>query len=155
MDGNMDQQQQELISQLTEVLKDSRNSNQRFEKLSTELQNIVPKLEQLQRDVLIMQADMKTQFVPRHEYEPRHKAIEDKLRQYDDLIAASRPQQETFIRMQTRIEIVERGLQELKTELGNLDTRIKSTASRALPFIATGVSVVALLAELLGHVQIR
>lgn len=138
-----------LVQQLTKALQENRNdANKQLIEMDQKLERLVPKIEQVQRDILLLQSDMKTQFVTRNEYEPRHKVIEEKIQYYDRIILDSRPQQEKFIRMDSILSNHEKMLEDL-------DARQRGAASRIIPIIAAVISGLALFLNFLSHVSFR
>lgn len=138
-----------LVQQLTKALQENRNdANKQLIEMDQKLERLVPKIEQVQRDILLLQSDMKTQFVTRNEYEPRHKVIEEKIQYYDRIILDSRPQQEKFIRMESTLDSHGRMLEDL-------DARQRGAASRIIPIIAAVISGLALFLNFLSHVSFR
>lgn len=154
MDTDMDgMPSKELVEQLLKALKDRTPTDKQLEEINGRLQVMAPQLAQLQRDVLVMQGDMRTQFVPRSEYEPRHQQIVEKIQSYDQMVAASRPQQERFVRMETRLENVEKQLDVHNKDLEALDLRQRGAFTRALPIISAVIAALALVANFLQHLS--
>lgn len=146
----------ELVKQLTSAFNQSRNgTDQKLEELSKALTQIVPDIKQLQRDVLIMQGDMRTRYVSREEYEPRHQALIDKTRQYDAIIAASQPARDSMVRMDEAIKNLEKADQSHATDLTELEKRFRGLGQRAIPWISAALAGVAVLLTFLSHVSFR
>lgn len=151
-----EQQQTELIKQLTQVFQRQGNAtDQKIEEVNKTLNQIVPDIRQLQRDVLLMQADMRTRYVSREEYEPRHQVIIDKMRQYDEMISASAPARDRFIRLEATNENQGKAIDALSTRQDELDKRFRGLGQRAIPWISAAIAAIALLLTFLSHVSFR
>jgi seryl-tRNA synthetase len=145
-----------LVQQLTKALQDTRSdANKQLIELDQKLERLTPKIEQVQRDLLLLQADMRTQFVPRTEYEPRHKVIEEKIAYYDRIILDSRPQQERFIRMESSLNVHDKIFNDHAKLIEELDARQRGAGARIIPIIAAIVSGLALALNFLSHVNFK
>lgn len=146
----------ELIKQLTAAFRDNQSgTNKQLEEVNKTLAQIVPDIRQLQRDVLLMQADMRTRYVSREEYEPRHQVVIDKLRQYDEMISQSAPARDRFVRMEESIKSLEKSDQTLGSDMTELERRFRAQGQRAIPWISTALAAIALLLTFLSHVSFR
>ena len=148
--------QNALLKQLASALRESRSgTDQKLEELSKILSQIVPDIRQLQRDVLLMQADMRTRYVSREEYEPRHQILTDKIQQYDKMVAESAPARDRFVRLEEASKAHDKDIDGLRLDMAELDRRFRGIGARSLPWIGTALSLIALLLTFLSHVNFR
>jgi hypothetical protein len=146
----------ELVKQLTAAFRESRTgTDKQLEEVNKTLSQIVPDIRQLQRDVLLMQADMRTRYVSREEYEPRHQAVLDKMRQYDDIITASQPARDRFVRMEEASKNQDKSIEGIRGDLVDLEKRFRGLGQRAVPWISAALAAIALALTFLSHVSFR
>lgn len=150
----MSEETNDLVTQLTTALRESRSkTDQQLDELSRKLELVVPKIEQLQRDILVMQADMRTQYVTRAEYDPRHKVLEDKLSMYDRMVTDSRPMQERFFSMESDIRNQKSINANFEKAIEDADDRQRGALGRIVPWVSVAIAVLSLLSSFLGHIQ--
>lgn len=123
------------------------------------LDTLERKLDQLARDLISAETEIRkelqTQFITRLEYEPRHQMLQqavDALNRTMTELVAVRDRvlvlEQISAITKTRIETFDKALEDV-------ETRARGTMTRAIPWIAVGISFIGLATQLLQHVQIR
>jgi len=138
--------QNSLIERLTLALENSRDRTEK------QLASLEVKLDQLSRDVVLMQAEIRkelqTQFVPKSEYEVRHKNLEDRATVFDQhIVMSALTLQEYAV---TKLEV-----KQLRAALDEIDEKQRGALTRSVPWLAVLVSLLGFLYQVLQHIQFK
>lgn len=146
MDSDSRMTTEQIMQQLTQALQESRGRTEQ------QLTDLSRKLDQLARDLQTtesrLRADLQTQFISRQEYDPRHAQLEQKAVAFEKHIQDAEQQFRT-------IAILQVEQKQLRLDFDELDSRQRTVASRAVPWIAVAISLISAVAAVLQHIQFR
>jgi hypothetical protein len=106
-------------------------------------------LERRQNQALdTLRRDFERMFVSHAEYDPKHQILQDKMREYDRLIAESAPKQVELINLRASVN-------QHSEDIKDIQEQPAGTFSRLTVGVAIVISVLSFLLNFFQHVQIR